>query len=257
MTDLTAAVDGVEIKFTVAEDGVEAAMAAFGLTRADATSQTVSFFDALDSHPDLPGPRLLRAGVVLRLRKQEDDDGSGKTTLKLRPAEEGRLTGDWAQGAKRVKDYKVEYDWAREPVLAASVDRDVESGGIAAATGSGGHVRDLFSADQRRFLMECGPALDVPWHDLHIAGPIDALRWKDVETGPFTGKKALRFERWHGAGLTFLEVSARVDHVDDAAETRRRLQKELDDRKITPDPAAESKTQIMLTRFLDPGAGDP
>lgn len=245
--NLTAAVDGVEIKFTVAEDGVPAALSAFGLGLADATRQTVSFYDVLQA-PAPAAPRLLRAGVVLRLR--EKADGSRKTTLKLRPAEEDRLTGDWAAGADRVDDYKVEYDWARTPVLAASVDRDVDAEENGTATGPGGSLRDLYSAAQLRFLHDCGPALDVPWPDLQPAGPIEALRWNDVEAGPFTGKKALRAERWRGAGLTFLEVSARVDDVDDAAQARADLLAELTARSITPDPATESKTEIMVSRFL-------
>jgi hypothetical protein len=187
--NLTAAVDGVEIKFTVADDGVDAALSAFGLGPAGATRQTVSFFDVLEA-PAPVAPRLLRAGVVLRLR--EKADGSGKTTLKLRPAEEDRLTGDWAAGADRVVyDYKVEYDWARTPVLAASVDRDVDAEEIGTATRPGGSLCDLF-----------------------------------------------------------LEVSARVDDVDDAAQARADLLAELTGRSITPDPATESKTEIMLSRFL-------
>jgi hypothetical protein len=245
--NLTASVDGVEIKFTVADDGVDAALNAFGLGPVGTTRQTVSFFDVLPA-PAPAVPRLLRAGVVLRLR--EKDDGSGKTTLELRPAQEDRLTGDWAAGADRVDDYKVEYDWASTPVLAASVDRDVEAEEIGAATGSGGSLRDLFSGPQRLFLKDCGPALDAPWRDLRVAGPIVALRWNDVGGGAFTGQKDLRAERWHGAGLTFLEVSARVDDVDDAGRARADLLVELTGRGITPDPTTDSKTEIMLSRFL-------
>ncbi|MGD9527054.1 MAG: hypothetical protein AB7L91_16345 [Dehalococcoidia bacterium] len=249
--NLTTSVDGVEIKFTVAADGVEAALSAFGLDPAGATRQTVSFFDVVQAR-GTAAPRLLRAGLVLRLR--EKADGSGKTTLKVRPAKQDKLTGDWAAGANRVDDYKVEYDWARTPVLAASVDHDVDTEEIGTATGPGGSLRDLFSGAQRRFQKDCGPALDVPWRTLRVAGPIVALRWNDVEAGPFTGNKTLRAERWQGAGLTFLEISARMDVVD-AAQARSELLAQLTGRSITPDPATESKTEIMLSRFLGAGAG--
>src|SRR4051812_17027829 len=106
--NLTAAVDGVELKFTVADDGVNAALSAFGLGLAEAKPHSVIFFDVSDVAARSVSPRLLHAGVVLRLRTETD--GAGKTTLKLRPAKEGRLTGDWAAGADRVNDYKVEYD---------------------------------------------------------------------------------------------------------------------------------------------------
>jgi hypothetical protein len=46
-----------------------------------------------------------------------------------------------------------------------------------------------------------------------------------------------------------------VDDVHDAAPARADLLTELTGRSITPDPATDSKAEIMLSRFLGAGAG--
>ena len=76
------------------------------------------FFDSID--PAHRRPRLLHAGIILRLRRKKD--GPGESTLKLRPARAELLIGDFRAGAGRFgKRYSVEWDWAHEKVLAASM----------------------------------------------------------------------------------------------------------------------------------------
>ena len=94
----------------------------FGLGDPDRKRQ-ISFFDSID--PARNDLRLLRAGIILRLRRKTD--GPGKSTLKLRPGLAELLVGDFRAGAGRFgKRYSVEYDWARKQVLAASMDAEVD-----------------------------------------------------------------------------------------------------------------------------------
>jgi hypothetical protein len=63
--------------------------------------------------------------VILRLRHVMD--GPDNSTLKLRRAVADRLTGPWRAGSVHEADYRLEYDWGLRRVLAASLERRVNS----------------------------------------------------------------------------------------------------------------------------------
>ena len=111
----TTPVDAVEIKCTLSGD-LGPAVASFGLGRNPDRKRQIWFFDKLDTTG--AEPQLLRAGIILRLRRKKDDDG--ETTVKLRPARPERLVGDFRAGSGRFGEaYSVEWDWARSKVLSA------------------------------------------------------------------------------------------------------------------------------------------
>lgn len=119
---ITIPVDGVEIKFTLTGASVQAAADSYGLEDEGVTPRDIYFFDRFDA--GAPSPRLLTAHVVLRLRGKKGK--SGESTLKLRPADQERLVGDFAAGSGKFGEYKVEVDWSRAQVVAASMDAEVE-----------------------------------------------------------------------------------------------------------------------------------
>lgn len=178
-------VDSVELKVTFPDPA--RALAAFGQPAEPTKKPRQIWF--LDVRATGGSPRLLAHDVVLRVRRNRDGDGD--TTAKLRPVDPDRLTGRWALSHSDHDDYGVEYDWARVPVLAASQGATLGARELAALLGDTSTARDAFSARQRAFVAECGPAIHHPFRGLDLAGPIDADRW-EFPAGPFEGDLGLR-----------------------------------------------------------------
>ena len=234
------AIIGTEIKFTLPADQVPAGLAAFGLRESDADVRAIYFVDRANHAGD---PWLFRHHVILRARR--DPDGSGDVTVKLRPAVADRLTGRWRPGIEHRADYRVELDWAREKVLAASVEEKIDSNIEALLAGP---RKRTFSHEQQDFLRRCGPELDTPMRDLRNLGPVAALRWKDIEAGRVTGLRAERWT-WHG-DRTFLELSLRCAGEDEATEQRALLVAELQKLGLELDDSAITKTEAVLRDLL-------
>jgi hypothetical protein len=226
---------GVEIKFTLPGDQVAAGLTAFDLREDDAESVLVYFLDRLDAAGD---PWLFGHHVVLRVRREPDD--SGDVTAKLRPVELDRLSGRWRPGTDHDRaEYTVEYDWAGEKRLSASVKVKHRDG---VADLLDGPRKQVFSAEQQDFLRRCGPELEQPMRDLAVAGPIAARRWSLDDD--------LKAEQWTwGAGHTFLELSVRCSD-DDAADRRARLAADLERLGLKPDEGATTKTEAVLRDLL-------
>jgi hypothetical protein len=253
MTSSEIAVDGVEVKSTLVGPQIEAAIESFGLRNREAARRIVYFFDVIEDARS-EGPRrplrLLAAGVILRLRRRPN--GRGESTLKLRPADPHRLTGRWAVGSEHTGDYRIEYDWAANRVLATSLDADLGEDLIDEVVESQQPVKTAFTDEQQSLLDECGSPPPHPFHDLKVAGPITALRWADIETGPFTGQLSLRAEHWsYTGGPPFLELSLKTPDVDSAGELREELAAELRRRGLEIDPLAETKTETVLRALLE------
>jgi hypothetical protein len=229
-----------EIKFTFAGADVAAAISSYELDRAAADRRTIHFLDERVG----TGLRLFDAGVVLRLRGHGDD--TGDTTLKLRPAPAGRLTGRWLPGTEHTDEYRVEFDWARKPVLAASVVADIEPDDLAEVVASARKPKQAFTGEQQDFLQRCGPGLGHPFRGLHLAGPITALRWSAL-TWP--GSADLRAEQWTYSGdRTFLELSLKVPFTE-APAYRDLLNTDIEHRGLHLDEAT-TKTETVLRDLL-------
>jgi hypothetical protein len=240
--------DGVEIKFSFSGDRGRAVVDSFELREESAETLRIFFFDALDRDPDQPRLRLLRAGVILRLRRVVD--GPDNSTLKLRPAVADRLTGPWRAGSQHDDDYRVEYDWGARRVLAASMEHRLGADEIDEVIDGRRPLRDAFSGEQDDFLRECGPGLVDPFDGLQVAGPIAALRWRELEVEGFRAGSALRAERWdYEGGRSFVELSIRVKNPEKAPERRARLIDLLEQRQLVPDEGA-TKTETVLRDLL-------
>jgi hypothetical protein len=231
---------GTEIKFSFATEWVAAAREKFGLRKQDAEPCDVYFLDVLEDGD----PRLLTAGVVLRLRTGK----SGNCTLKLRPADAGKLTGRWRPDAGQDPGYRVEFDWARRQVLAASLDREIDAGQLGAVVSGELAPKHAFTGRQREFLDECGPELLKPFRGLRVAGPIAALRWSDVD---WPGDISLHAEQWKwGGDQRFLELSLRVPDSTQAAPVRDAIEADINRRDLTISDDPTTKTEAVLRALL-------
>jgi hypothetical protein len=234
--------DAVEIKFTLSDTSLDSAMTSLHLGDPD-RKRTIWFFDSIDSTQNRP--RLFHTGIILRLRRTKD--GPGESTLKLRPAQESLLDGDFRAGAGRFGErYSVEWDWANDKVLAASMDADVDR---KAADGMVHEpTADSFSVDQLRLLHDAGTPPPHPLADIRAVGPIASKRWDDIGEGPLA---TLRAEHWtYGDDKQFLELSLKVKDLTAAAQCRKALLDDLARRDLKPGPAGMSKTETVLMDLL-------
>jgi hypothetical protein len=144
-------VDAIEIKCTLSGLSLEAAIKSFGLSRAPDKTREIWFFDSID--PGTGKPRLLEAGIILRLRRKKD--GAGESTVKLRPAQAELLDGDFRPSRHHFgKRYSVEWDWAHDRVLAASMDNDVDPAAADEMVRLVDPFAERLSPDQLRLLTE-------------------------------------------------------------------------------------------------------
>jgi hypothetical protein len=240
--------DGVEIKFSFSGGHVPDVLDAFDLREESAERMRIYFFDALVADGAEPRLRLLTAAMILRLRHVVD--GPDNSTLKLRPAVADRLTGPWRAGSPHDDDYRVEYDWGTRRVLAASLERRVAADDIEEVVAGRRPLRKAFSDEQESLLEDCGPELAHPFDGLDVAGPITALRWRELEVEAFSGGSALRAERWdYEGGRSFVELSVRVKNPHKAPERRAELVDLLERRRLVPDRGA-TKTETVLRDLL-------
>lgn len=235
-------IDAVEIKCTLSDGSLKPAVRSFGLGDPD-RKRTIWFFDSID--PERNDLRLLRAGTILRLRRKKD--GPGESTLKLRPAQPDLLVGDFRAGGGRFGDrYSVEFDWAHKPVLAASMDADVDRDAADAMVHE--PAADHFSVDQLRLLHEAGTPPRDPFAGIRAAGPIASERWDDIGEGPLA---TLRAERWtYGDDKQFLELSLQAKDLAAGEQRRDALLDDLARRGLTLDPAGKAKTEKVLVDLL-------
>lgn len=193
----------VEIKANVLGE-VERALAHLELS--EESGRTIWFLEASCTDQAVSHP-LFDGHVILRLRGNRD--GSGDSTIKIRPCRRLQLTEPWQHraGIDAVWDYKIEGDWARSRhVLAASCQSPLPAGALTAALRPGGDLHSLFTQPQWDFLAACG-ALGFPVHTLRALGPIAATQWKKIPLGGFK----VVAERWQLDAMDFLELSIRVD----------------------------------------------
>jgi hypothetical protein len=228
---------GTEVKVTLPADQVASAHTVFGLRGQPVERRDIYFVEALDPGGVL---RLHDSGVIVRVRRRADD--SGDVTVKLRPAVRDRLIGRWRPGTEHKADYRVETDWAKTKVLAASVTAKHESGVDLRLDGP---RKKLLTDEQQHFLRRCGPELTRPFHGAVNAGPIIAHTWHDL------AMPGLRAEQWTWrTDRRFLELSLRCADEDAAAEQRALLAAELERHGLKPDDAATTKTEAVLRDLL-------
>ena len=147
---------------------------------------------------------LLESGVIVRLRKEAD--GSGDSTVKLRPCRRSQLRRSW-DGDARGQDWehRIEQDWAgARRTLAASCVAEVSEQQLSDAVNGKATWRSVLHAKQEEYLEDCAD-LRINADGLVARGPISATRWKGIDIAEHDAVA----ERWTIDALDFLELSIR------------------------------------------------
>jgi hypothetical protein len=113
---LLAGAEAIEIKATIPQSQVAAALRRYGLTERNDDERYVYFFDT----PDL---KLLEAGIIARARRVVGDEHD--STIKFRPVDPSRVGKQW----RKYKDFKIEADASEKGIVkSASFSMPVAKG---------------------------------------------------------------------------------------------------------------------------------
>lgn len=199
---LLAGVEAIEIKATIPDKQVRAALARYKLTERNDDERYIYFFDT-------PRLELLAQGIIMRARRVVGDEHD--TTVKFRPVDPATLGKEWS----KYRDFKIEADASEKGIVkSASFSMPVAKGLIKRVATKNKGIASLFTKEQERFLAEVAghePDLDK----LTVLGPLRAQRW-DFEDPACPWK--LTAERWRREdGATLMEVSVKAPAVQGAA----------------------------------------
>ena len=233
LLDLIKGADSVELKLTVPETARASAAAALGVDPLDAQIRQVFFFDT----PDLA---LNAAGVVVRARRRQGEDGD--TVVKLRPV----VPNELPEELRRSKSFNVEVDaMPGGYVCSASFKGVANNGAIREAAMGGRPIRKLFSKEQRAFYAAHAPA-GIELDALSILGPIPIIKAKIQPKG--FGRRLVG-ELWmypDGSQIVELSTKARPDEAFQVAAEARAL---LQTRGIDLTGEQQTKTKTALEFF--------
>lgn len=199
---LLAGAEAIEIKATIPDRQVKAALRRYNLTERNDDERYIYFFDT-------PSLHLFKAGIIARSRRVIGDEHD--STIKFRPVDPAKVGKQW----RKYKDFKIEADASeRSLVKSASFSMPVPKGLIKRVAAGDKGIASLFTAEQEDFLKEMGRR--VPdFGKLVVLGPLRAQRWDFVDPAcpwPITA------ELWRRAdGDTLMEVSVKAPAAQAAA----------------------------------------
>jgi len=160
-----AGAEAIEIKATIPDHQIDAALARFGLTMRNDEERYVYFFDT-------PALDLLQAGIILRARRVVGD--THDSTVKFRPVVPEDIAPKW----RKFEDFKIEADASEKGVVrSASFTMPVRKGLIKRVADGKKPIGALFTQEQEAFLLTmAGRGIDGD--GLAVLGPLRAHRWK-------------------------------------------------------------------------------
>lgn len=233
----------IKIKATIAADQVDAAMAAYHLSRSAARSQDLYFCEQPSQLGLLP---LLDGAVILRVRHHPA--GPGDVTVKLRPCRPGQLTGQWSTFRRSAHHrLRIKGEWSHDRrVLAASLVYSVRGDHLRQALRSRPHQPGrLFSARQRRYLAEC-TTTQVDLDDLYLLGPVTARQWQlRVPRYDITAERWTVLAPGHPPNPDLLELSITAE-PEDAALIQPAFLASIRLRGLDPYAFQQTKTRHVL-----------
>jgi hypothetical protein len=237
LDELIMAADSVELKLTLPETARAKTSAALGNDPLDAEVRQVFFFDT----PDL---KLNDAGVVVRARRRQGEDGD--TVVKLRPV----VPGDLPEELRQSDSFKVEVDAMPGGYVCSASFKGAADNDLIREVGFGKEpISKLFSKEQRQFYEEHAPE-GLGLDDLTVLGPIPTLRLKNR---PDAFGRKLVTELWlYPDGSQIIELSTKTvpsDAFQAAVETRAYLSS-ID---VDLDAEQHTKTKTALEFFTTKG----
>lgn len=157
--------DAIEIKATIPERQIKAALERYGLTPRNDEERYIYFFDspALDLH---------KAGIIVRARRTVGD--AHDSTVKFRPVDPASVGEEW----RKYRDFKIEADASEKGLVkSASFSMPVKKGLIKAVTAGKQQIRDLMTREQQAFI-EKTAGRKIEFDRLVALGPLRAHRWQ-------------------------------------------------------------------------------
>jgi hypothetical protein len=197
-----AGADGVEIKATVPEQQIDAALKKYGLEPVSNNERYIYFFDT----PEL---EFFEAGVIGRARRiigRVHD-----STIKIRPVDPATVPSLW----RKYRGFKIEADTSEKGVVkSASLTMPVAKGLIKRVAAGDEPIARLFTEEQVLFLLSMAER-KLDYSKAVVVGPIRSWRWKHNDPGlPW----ALTGELWQREdGSRLFEVSIKSTVVQAAA----------------------------------------
>jgi len=160
-----AGAEAIEIKATVPNHQVPAALARFGLTTRNDEERFIYFFDT-------PRLELLAGGIIARARRVIGDEHD--STVKFRPVDPAQIGAKW----RKYRDFKIEVDASEKALVkSASFSMPVDKGLIKRVASGDKPIEAVFSAEQEEFLMTVAQR-HIDFATLAVLGPLVAQRWR-------------------------------------------------------------------------------
>ena len=139
---LLAGAEAIEIKATIPQSQVKAALKRYNLTERNDDERYIYFFDT-------PRLDLLKSGIVARARRVVGDEHD--STIKFRPVDPARVGKQW----RKYKDFKIEADASEKGIVkSASFSMPVAKGLIKKVVAGDKGIAALFTEEQEEFLKE-------------------------------------------------------------------------------------------------------
>jgi hypothetical protein len=196
-----AGAEGVEIKATIPETQVDAALEIYHLAL-DNNDRFIYFFDT----PEL---ELFETGIIARARRIVGSVHD--STVKFRPVVPEAVPVLW----RKKSGFKIEADTSCNGVVkSASLTSPVQKGLIKRVAAGKDPIASLFTEEQLLFLLSMANK-KIDYARVVMMGPLQAWRWKYADPAlpwPLTGEL---WKREDGARL--FEVSIKVPVVQAAA----------------------------------------
>lgn len=166
----TARADAIEIKATIAERQIEAALRRYRLTPRNDEERYIYFFDT-------PTLKLLEAGIIVRARRVIGDVDD--STVKFRPVDPASVSDKW----RKYRDFKIEVDASeRSFVRSASFSMPARKGLIKRVASGKQRIRKLLTPEQEAFIWQTAKR-EIDFDRLIVLGPLRAHRWQFIDAG--------------------------------------------------------------------------
>lgn len=202
VANMVSGVEAIEIKATIAEHQIDAALARYHLSVDNDEERYIYFFDT----PELA---LLKDGIIARARRIVGDEHD--STVKFRPVVPAEIPAKWCKH----RGFKIEADASEKGIVkSASFTMPVEKGLIKKVAAGDKSIAKLFSKEQERLLADMADC-KIDYDTLAVLGPLTAHRWQFMDPGcPWE----ITAELWTRAdGDRLLEVSIKAPIVQAAA----------------------------------------
>jgi hypothetical protein len=197
-----AGAEQIEIKATVPNHQIVAALRRFGLTANNDEERFIYFFDT-------PKLDLLGAGIISRARRVIGDDHD--STVKFRPVVPEDIGKEW----RKYRGFKIEADASENGMVkSASFSMPVDKGVIKRVAAGKRSIAALFTDEQEAFLARTA-GREIDFSQLVVLGPLHAQRW---EVNDPACPWPMTVELWRrGDGKRLLEVSIKTPVIQAAA----------------------------------------